>query len=151
MDRTFDKVFRGTAFTSKSPQEVSVWEDCLFCLDAEGVIRRILKPQDADYGTIFAAYSETEKFHELSDGQYFLPGFIDLHIHAPQWAQAATALDIPLQDWLDTYTFPLESKFSDLDFARKVYQDLVTTLLANGTTTALYFATVHKEASFLLA
>ena len=151
MDRTFDKVFRGTAFTSKSPQEVSVWEDCLFCLDAEGVIRRILKPQDSEYDNVLAAYKGSEKFRELAEGQYFLAGFIDLHIHAPQWAQAGTAMDIPLHDWLDTYTFPLESKFSDLDFARKVYQDLVATLLANGTTTALYFATVHKEASFLLA
>ena len=59
MDRIYDKVFRGTAFTSKSPQEVSALEDYLFCLDEEGVIRRILKPQDADYGTILAAYSET--------------------------------------------------------------------------------------------
>ncbi len=151
MDHAYAKVFRGTAFTSRSLQEVSALEDCLFCLDAEGVIRRIQKPQDADYGTILATYGETEKFHELAEGQYFLPGFIDLHIHAPQWAQAGTAMDIPLHDWLDTYTFPLESKFSDLDFARKVYQDLVTTLLANGTTTALYFATVHKEASYLLA
>nr|WP_319216869.1 guanine deaminase [uncultured Trichococcus sp.] len=151
MDHAYAKVFRGTAFTSKSPQEVNALEDCLFCLDAKGVIRRILKPQDHDYGTVLAAYSGTEKFHELAEGQYFLPGFIDLHIHAPQWAQAGTAMDIPLHDWLDTYTFPLESKFSDLDFARKVYQDLVMTLLANGTTTALYFATVHKEASYLLA
>ena len=151
MDRTFEKVFRGTAFTSSTPQEVSALEDCLFCLDAEGMIRRILKPQDAYYGTVLAAYSGTKKFHELAEGQYFLPGFIDLHIHAPQWAQAGTAMDIPLHDWLETYTFPLEAKFADLDFARKVYQDLVTTLLANGTTTALYFATVHKEASYLLA
>lgn len=125
---------------------MSALEDCLFCLDAEGMIRRILKPQDAYYGTVLAAYSGTKKFHELAEGQYFLPGFIDLHIHAPQWAQAGTAMDIPLHDWLETYTFPLEAKFADLDFARKVYQDLVTTLLANGTTTALYFATVHKEA-----
>jgi len=151
MERTFDKVFRGTAFTSRTPQEVSALENCLFCLDAEGVIRRILKPQDADYATVLAAYNGTEKFRGLADGQYFLPGFIDLHIHAPQWAQAGTAMDIPLHDWLNTYTFPLESKFADLDFARKVYQDLVATLLANGTTTALYFATVHKEASYLLA
>lgn len=151
MDHTFDKVFRGTAFTSKSPQQVKVLEDCLFCLDAEGVIRRILKPQDADYGTVLTAYNGTDKFRDLADGQYFLPGFIDLHIHAPQWVQAGTAMDIPLHEWLNTYTFPLESKFSDLDFARKVYQDLVTTLLANGTTTVLYFATVHKEASYLLA
>ncbi|CZQ87933.1 guanine deaminase [Trichococcus ilyis] len=151
MDHAYDKVFRGTAFTSGTPQEVSVWEDCLFCLDVEGVIRRILKPQDADYSRILEAYRDTERFRALAEGQYFLPGFIDLHIHAPQWAQAGTAMDIPLQDWLGTYTFPLESKYADLDFARKVYQDLVTTLLANGTTTALYFATIHKEASYLLA
>jgi guanine deaminase len=151
MDHAYAKVFRGTAFTSRSPQEVSALEDCLFSLDEEGVIRRILKPQEPDYEKVLAAYSGTEKFHELTEGQYFLPGFIDLHIHAPQWAQAGTAMDIPLHDWLETYTFPLESKFSDLAFARKVYQDLVATLLANGTTTALYFATVHKEASFLLA
>ena len=150
MDYSFEKVFRGTAFTSRLPQEVRALEDCLFCLDAEGMIRRILHPQDLEYAKVLAAYSGRDSFRELSDGQYFLPGFIDLHIHAPQWAQAGTAMDIPLHDWLDTYTFPLESKFSDLDFARKVYQDLVTTLLANGTTTALYFATIHKEASFLL-
>ena len=150
MDYSFEKVFRGTAFTSRLPQEVRALEDCLFCLDAEGLIRRILHPQDLEYAKVLAAYSGRDSFRELSDGQYFLPGFIDLHIHAPQWAQAGTAMDIPLHDWLDTYTFPLESKFSDLDFARKVYQDLVTTLLANGTTTALYFATIHKEASFLL-
>ena len=150
MDYSFEKVFRGTAFTSRLPQEVRALEDWLFWLDAEGMIRRILHPQDLEYAKVLAAYSGRDSFRELSDGQYFLPGFIDLHIHAPQWAQAGTAMDIPLHDWLDTYTFPLESKFSDLDFARKVYQDLVTTLLANGTTTALYFATIHKEASFLL-
>lgn len=59
----------------------------------------------------------------------------------PQWAQAGIAKDIPLHDWLATYTFPLESKFSDLDFCTQSLPDLVTTLLANGTTTALYFAT----------
>lgn len=93
MDHAYAKVFRGTAFTSKSPQEVSIWEDCLFCLDAEGVIRSTLKPQNHDYGTVLASYSGTEKFHELAEGEYFLPGFIDLHIHAPQWAQAGTAMD----------------------------------------------------------
>ncbi|PTQ81984.1 guanine deaminase [Trichococcus patagoniensis] len=151
MAHKYDKVFRGTAFTSRTPQEVTVLDDHLFCLDAEGVIRRILGPDDPDYDRLVAAYSGTASFLSLAEGQYFLPGFIDLHIHAPQWAQAGTAMDIPLHDWLETYTFPLESKFSDLDFARKVYQDLVVTLLANGTTTALYFATVHKEASYLLA
>jgi guanine deaminase len=60
-------------------------------------------------------------------------------------------LDEPLNKWLDECTFPLEAKYQDKEFAQNVYQDLVTNLLARGTTTVLYFATVHLEASLALA
>lgn len=149
--RKYMQIFRGTAFSSKSPKEIQVLKDHLFCINTEGLIERIIAPQDPDFQPLMDAYQGTDTFHRLAEGQYLLPGFIDLHVHAPQWAQSGTALDIPLYDWLNTYTFPLESKFSDLEFAKKVYEDVVSTLLANGTTTALYFATVHKEASILLA
>lgn len=76
-----------------------------------------------------------------------LPGFIDLHIHAPQWPNLGKALDRPLEEWLQEYTFPLEARYSDMEYARENYQHLVKTLLANGTTTAVYFATIHREAS----
>ncbi|GAA0136948.1 guanine deaminase [Paenibacillus sp. YSY-4.3] len=144
-------IFQGTAFSSKSPKEIQILKDYLFCIHADGVIAKIVAPEDSDYQPLLDRYQGKPNFHRLADGQYFLPGFIDLHVHAPQWAQSGTALDIPLYDWLNTYTFPLESKFSDLDFAKKIYDDVVSNLLANGTTTALYFATVHKEASLLLA
>ncbi|MBA9028527.1 guanine deaminase [Peribacillus huizhouensis] len=149
--KKYTKVFQGTAFSSKSPKEVQILKENLFCINDKGMIEKIVAPEDADYQFLLDAYQGEENFHRLADGQYFFPGFVDLHVHAPQWAQAGTALDIPLYDWLNTYTFPIESKFSDLDFAKDVYQDVVRTLLANGTTTALYFATVHKEASLLLA
>lgn len=149
--RKYMQIFQGTAFSSKSPKEIQVLKDHLFCINTEGMIERIIAPQDPDFQSLLDAYQGTDTFHRLAEGQYLLPGFIDLHVHAPQWAQSGTALDIPLYDWLNTYTFPLESKFSDLEFAKKVYEDVVSTLLANGTTTALYFATVHKEASILLA
>ncbi|MFC7677634.1 guanine deaminase [Paenibacillus sp. GCM10028914] len=145
------QLFQGTAFSSKSPKELQILKDHLFCINADGMIEKIVAPEDTEYQSLLDAYQGTDKFHQLADGQYFLPGFVDLHVHAPQWAQSGTALDIPLYDWLNTYTFPLESKFSDLEFAKQVYDDVVSTLLANGTTTALYFATVHKEASLLLA
>ncbi|QCJ44271.1 guanine deaminase [Bacillus sp. S3] len=144
-------IFQGTAFSSESPKEVQILKDHLFFINADGMIEKIVAPEDTDYQALLDDYSGDEHFHRLADGQYFLPGFVDLHIHAPQWAQAGTALDIPLYDWLNTYTFPIESKFSDLAFAKKVYHDVVSTLIANGTTTALYFATVHKEASLVLA
>jgi len=147
----YSQIFQGTAFTAKSPKEVQILKDHLFCINAEGMIEQIVAPEDTGYQPLIDAYQGQQNFHRLTEGQYFLPGFIDLHVHAPQWAQSGTALDIPLYDWLNTYTFPLESKFADLDFADQVYQDVVSTLLANGTTTALYFATVHKEASIRLA
>ncbi|CAH1058174.1 guanine deaminase [Paenibacillus pseudetheri] len=145
------QIFLGTSFSSKSPKEIQILENHLYCINTDGMIEKIVSPEEPDYQTLLATYQGQDNFHRLAEGQYFLPGFIDLHVHAPQWAQSGTALDIPLYDWLNTYTFPLESKFSDLDFAKKVYDDVVDTLLANGTTTALYFATVHKEASLLLA
>ncbi|WP_106768801.1 guanine deaminase [Paenibacillus faecalis] len=144
-------LFQGTAFSSKSSKEIEILKDYLFCINTDGMIERAVAPEDAEYQSLLDTYQGSDNFHRLKEGQYFLPGFIDLHVHAPQWAQSGTALDIPLYDWLNTYTFPLESKFSDLHFAQKVYDDVVSTLLANGTTTALYFATVHKEASLLLA
>jgi guanine deaminase len=80
-----------------------------------------------------------------------LPGLVDLHVHAPQFPQLGTALDRPLQAWLQDHTFPLESRYADLAFAEGVYTRLVETLLAHGTTTALYFATIHLPATQRLA
>ncbi|MBD8026376.1 guanine deaminase [Ureibacillus sp. Re31] len=144
-------VFQGTAFSSKTFEEVDILKDYLFCINENGLIEKMIAPEEEQYVTLLSEYDGKENFHRLLEGEYILPGFIDLHVHAPQWAQAGTALDLPLYDWLNTYTFPIESKFSDMNFAQTVYEDLVKTLLANGTTTALYFASIHKESSLLLA
>lgn len=145
------KVLKGTGFSSISAHEVEVLENYLYCIDDQGMIAKRLAPSDALYQSTLQEAKKEDKLTELAEGQYLLPGFIDLHIHAPQWAQSGTALDIPLYQWLNTYTFPLEAKFEDTAFAEKVYAHLVDTLLANGTTTGLYFATVHEEASYKLA
>ena len=76
---------------------------------------------------------------------------MDLHIHAPQWPQLGKALHLPLDEWLQRYTFPLEARYEDTEFARSAYESLVDNLLAHGTTTATYFGTVHLEATRLLA
>ncbi|WP_424309895.1 guanine deaminase [Carnobacterium sp.] len=145
------KVIKGTGFSSISAQEIEILEQYLYCIDKNGMIIKRLNPSDSQYNQTLQEAKETNKLIALEEGQYLLPGFIDLHIHAPQWGQSGTALDIPLHQWLDTYTFPLESKFNDNMFAEKVYSHLVDTLLAHGTTTGLYFATIHEEASYKLA
>ena len=56
-----------------------------------------------------------------------------------------------LLDWLEKYTFPLESSLKDLDRARMVYNACVRRTLSHGTTTAAYYATVDVAATNLLS
>lgn len=89
--------------------------------------------------------------YHLEEGEFVMPGFIDTHIHAPQYPNAGVGYDKQLLDWLTAYTIPLEKKFLDLNFAAKVYEAIVKKTLANGTTTAVYFATIHFGSTVLLA
>ena len=74
-----------------------------------------------------------------------MPGFIDAHLHAPQFGNIGTHQDLPLLDWLTNYTFPLESKFSDKNFSEKMNAAVVRSTLSRGTTTACYFGTIYKD------
>ncbi len=72
------------------------------------------------------------------------PGFVDAHVHYPQTAIIAS-WGKRLIDWLNSYTFPEESRFSDPEHATQIansYFDLVT---AAGTTTTVSYCTIHPE------
>lgn len=90
------------------------------------------------------------KYYQLKSTEFLMPGLIDTHCHAPQFFFAGTGLDLPLLEWLDKYTFPCESKFKDLNFAKKVYEKSVKSHLNCGTTTICFFGTIHLEATKLL-
>lgn len=90
---------------------------------------------------------EEEEVVRLKPGQFLCPGFIDLHVHAPQYSFQGTGTDLPLMEWLKRYTFPAEARMKDANVAARTYDKLVRRLLANGTTTAVYFATIHLEAT----
>lgn len=79
-------------------------------------------------------------------GKILMPGFIDLHTHYPQTEMIA-AYGRQLLDWLNNYTFPTESKFSDANYAKSIAELFIDELLRNGTTTAMVFATVHKASA----
>jgi guanine deaminase len=72
------------------------------------------------------------------------PGFIDTHIHLPQTGMVGSYGE-QLLDWLNTYTFPCESQFSDKAHADEVADIFIKELLRNGTTTALVFGSVHPQ------
>ncbi len=72
-----------------------------------------------------------------------LPGFIDAHIHFPQYRiLAAPGKD--LLDWLTRFTFPEEARYADKTHAEMAAGIFLDRLVANGTTAALAFCSVHK-------
>lgn len=79
-----------------------------------------------------------------------IPGLSDLHLHAPQYSFRGMGMDLELLDWLNTITFPEESKYGDLDYARKAYSIFAQDLKNSPTTRACIFGTLHVEATQLL-
>ena len=76
--------------------------------------------------------------------------FSDMHLHAPQYPMLGMGLDLPLIEWLNTYTFKTESRFSDDAYARRVYRKLAAKLIANGTTHVVMFSSLHRRATRIL-
>ncbi|NDJ19662.1 guanine deaminase [Myxacorys almedinensis] len=99
----------------------------------------------ADFGTYDDLHN---RYANLPTETYFnkliTPGFIDTHIHYPQYEMVA-AYGEQLLEWLNKYTFPTEGKFHDYAYAQKIAALFLDELLKNGTTTALVFATVHPQ------
>lgn len=69
-------------------------------------------------------------------------GFVDAHMHYPQTAMIAS-WGKQLIDWLNTYTFPEESRFGDKTYADMIAVRTMDLALAHGTTTLTSFCTIH--------
>ncbi|OON99010.1 MAG: guanine deaminase [Epulopiscium sp. Nele67-Bin004] len=79
-----------------------------------------------------------------------IPGLCDIHLHAPQYEFRATGMDCELLEWLDKYTFPAESKYEDVEYAKLSYEIFATELKQSTTTRAVIFATIHNDATIEL-
>lgn len=74
------------------------------------------------------------------------PGFIDAHLHLPQFDMIG-AHGMPLLKWLGEVTFPSEMKWADTEYARGMTRRVAKQLLAHGTTGICAYATAHHESS----
>ena len=74
-----------------------------------------------------------------------IPAMNDVHVHAAQYHNQGIAMDLELLPWLQNYTFPEESKFSDSSYAELIYRRFVENMKRVGTMRAVVFATIHTE------
>jgi len=146
-----ERAFLGTALHAPVRGQLEVLREALIVVGRDGTIKAIHRSASSEASALARRFAATGDLVTFGREQYLLPGLVDLHIHAPQWPQLGKALELPLQDWLQTHTFPLEARYGSTTFAQTVYESLVDGLLANGTTTAVYFGTLHLAATQVLA
>ncbi|MCR4694054.1 MAG: amidohydrolase family protein [Pseudobutyrivibrio sp.] len=79
-----------------------------------------------------------------------MPGMTDLHVHAPQYTFRGIGMDKELLDWLNTYTFPEEAKYKDIEYAKKAYKYFTKDLQRTFSTRAVVFGTLHNQATIEL-
>ena len=133
-------VLKGDILFTPSMDEFKIYKDS-YLVSENGKIVGIFEKLDEKY-----------KDYTLKDytGKMIIPGFVDIHLHAPQFPNRGMGYDKELLPWLQSYTFPEEAKYKDIKYAERVYRDFVKELWKNGTTSAVIYGTIHKESTKLL-
>ncbi|KAI9683879.1 MAG: hypothetical protein M1829_004213 [Trizodia sp. TS-e1964] len=148
------KIYAGTFIYCKDLKTVDIANRALIGVNAQGKIA-FFHRSTIGHEDVIQTYGEEWRHADYvaasNVNQFFFPGFVDTHIHAPQYPNVGLFGKTTLLNWLVKYTFPLESSFRDTIKAEKIYAKCVTRTLTNGTTTAAYYATIHVPSTNLLA
>lgn len=133
-------ILKGTIVHTPTNDRFEYYENSyLVCVNNEiqGIYEQLPKQYEQehveDYGT-----------------KLIIPGMCDMHVHAPQYVYRGLGLDMQLMQWLETYAFPTESRFSDLEYAKNYYEAFADAIAKNGTTRAVIFSTIHVPSTGLL-
>ena len=89
-----------------------ILEKGVLVIDQHGVI--VYRGDVKDLNEVKEKFSVTKVIELETKNEFLLPGFIDSHVHASQYPNNGLGLDLPLLEWLQKYTFPLENRSSSL-------------------------------------
>ncbi|MGN0321111.1 MAG: amidohydrolase family protein, partial [Lachnospira sp.] len=135
-----DFILKGNILYCKTMQSIETCPNS-YIICENGVCKGVFKEVPEKY----------RNWHVYDYGdKLIIPGLVDLHIHAPQYAFRGMGMDLELMDWLKEQAFPEEAKYSDEDYARKAYAIFASQLKKSATTRAAVFATQHRNATEIL-
>lgn len=135
------KAYKGNIVYAKEHDNLAVYEDGYLLVEEGKIV------------DLYATYPENYENLEVIDfkDNLIIPGFVDIHLHAPQINNLGLGVDMELLDWLNTYTFPEESKYKSLSYAEQSYKKLINMIWENGTTSSVIFGSIYNESNLLLA
>ena len=133
-------ILHGNILFSKNSQELCTYENSYLVAD-QGKIEGIFPVLPEKYQGL-----EVEEYGD----DVIIPAFSDLHVHASQYVERGLGMDMLLYDWLNSYTFPQEARFADMEYAKTVYDAYIDDMIRHGTMHACIYATIHREATSYL-
>ncbi|HUR89137.1 MAG TPA: guanine deaminase [Ramlibacter sp.] len=133
------QAFRAALLRFAGQRQAIYEEDGLLVVGPDAQGQQVVRAAGA-YATLAPNFPGVRIEH--FPGRIIAPGFIDLHIHFPQLDVIGSPAE-GLLPWLENYTFPQESRFSDDAHARELAAFFIEELLRHGVTSALAFGTSH--------
>lgn len=130
-------VIKGDILFTKNKDEFEIYENG-FLLIENGKVKGVQKE-----------YSGQEEVVDRQ-GMLIIPTFVDLHLHANQFANCGLGNDEELLTWLEKYTYPEEVKFKDLGYAEEIFKVVLTKLWEAGSLRSVIFASLYKDATDLM-
>ena len=134
------KIYKAHILFTKEKDHFEVLENGYILVD-KGVVVDVCQSLPEQYKSV-----EVVDFGD----KLLIPAMNDMHVHAPQYRNQGIAMDLELLPWLDNYTFPEESKYKDVSYAKRMYSRFVRDLWRVGTMRTVAFATLHRESTRLL-
>ncbi len=134
------RIIKGDILHTPTPDAFEVCEDG-YIIVANGTVQQVTSNLPSEYADLpVSDYS----------GSLIIPGFNDLHIHAPQYPIAGLGFDYELLPWLERYTFPAEANFADPEITQRWYKRFLNKLWSVGTLRFSAFATLHAGSTLEL-
>ncbi len=132
------RIFKGLIFNPITRKKTEIYNPGYLAVSSDGRI-------EGCYNTNPGKRFPKAQLIDLG-GKVIMPGLIDTHVHLPQYAYAG--IGVPnLLLWLKKYAFPRETEFAKRQIARQAAEIFFDDLIRNGTTTAMVYGTIHREAT----
>nr|WP_210338859.1 guanine deaminase [Devosia sp. WQ 349K1] len=124
----------------RAPQDIGDTESYLYLEDGAVTLENGKVIAVGDYASAETTGAEVVDHRP----HLIMSGFIDLHVHYVQ-SHIMAAYAGSLLEWLNTYTFIEEQKFSQQGHAAAVAVDFYDALIRHGTTTAVAYCSSHPR------
>lgn len=134
------QVFKGNIIFTSSKDGFEIHDNSYIMVEG-GKVVKISKTLEESYKN-----ATIKDFGE----NLIIPGFVDIHLHAPQYSNRGLGMDDELIPWLNNYTFPEEGKFDDLNYSKVVFSNFLHDLWRFGTTRSVVYSSIFKESTELL-